>query len=94
MITKIIKEGSSINISMYLDDEQTKVGYILAELDNNVINANSTVVDPSFRGQNIAGQLVDALINFATKNNYKIKPICSYIAKYFDKNPDKVKKVI
>lgn len=94
MITKIIKDGSSININMYLDDEQTKVGYILAELDNNIINANSTVVDPSFRGQNIAGQLVDVLIDFAVKNNYKIKPVCSYIIKYFDKNPDKVKNII
>lgn len=94
MITKIIKDGSSINISMYLDDEQTKVGYILAELDNNIISANSTVVDPSFRGQNIAGQLVDVLIDFAVKNNYKVKPICSYIVKYFNKYPDKVKNII
>ena len=94
MITKIIKNGSSLEINMFLDDEQTKVGYILAELDNNIINANSTVVDSSFRGQNIAGQLVDSLIEFAKRNNYKVKPVCSYIVRYFDKNPEKVKDII
>ncbi len=92
MITKIIKDGSKLELAMYLDDEQTKVGYILAEIEtSNIISANSTVVNEEFKGQKIAGKLVEQLIGFARKNNYKIKPVCSYIQHYFSKNEESLK---
>ncbi len=95
MITKIIKDGSKLELAMYLDDEQTKVGYILAEIEtSNIISANSTVVNEEFKGQKIAGKLVEQLIDFARKNNYKIKPVCSYIQHYFSKNEESLKDII
>lgn len=95
MITKIIKDGNKLELAIYLDDEQTKVGYISSEFINqNTISANSTVVFEEFKGQKIAGKLVEQLIDFARKNNCKIRPVCSYIQHYFSKNEDNLKDII
>jgi predicted GNAT family acetyltransferase len=40
-----------------------------------------TFVDPSFRGQGIANQLLDQIINQATKEKKYIYPVCSFAVK-------------
>ena len=39
-------------------------------------------------GRGVAGVLVDALVADAREQGFKIKPVCSYVAKKFDDNPD------
>ena len=43
------------------------------------IIANHTWVDDSLRGQGVARQLLDKLVEFARENNLKIFPTCSYV---------------
>ncbi len=47
----------------------------------NVIVVNHTFVDPSLRGQNIAGRLLAEVIKMAREENLKIVPTCSYVVK-------------
>lgn len=55
------------------------VAYLLFEkISENRIVVTSTFVSPSLRGLGIAGILMDQLYQYAKKNHYKIKPICSY----------------
>lgn len=46
--------------------------------DNAVWEITRTFVDPSLRGQGIAQQLLNHLVNLAIKNNKQLDPICSY----------------
>lgn len=47
------------------------------------IDAHHTWVDDSLRGQGVARQLLDVLVDFSRKNNLKIIPTCSYIELMF-----------
>ena len=54
------------------------------ELPNGDLDVNHTFVDPSQRGKGLAEKLVLAVIEKASKEDLKVKPSCSYVAKYFD----------
>ena len=73
-------------------------GHILAEItyvqteDNKVI-ANHTYVDPSLRGQGVAEELVDALVDEMKKEGKKIVPLCPYVVTLFERKPEKYKDI-
>ena len=64
-------------------------GRVIAEItyfptnNPNVVVADHTFVDPSLRGQGVAGKLLDALVEDMAEQNKKIKPACSYVVKKF-----------
>ncbi|GEN48205.1 GNAT family N-acetyltransferase [Ligilactobacillus pobuzihii] len=49
---------------------------------------DSTVVDPSLRGQGIGGYLMLEMANHARKSGYKIINVCPYAVKFFEKHQD------
>ena len=53
-----------------------------------VIDLNHTFVDDSLRGQGVAGKLVRMVCEYASENNLKIKPTCSYAAKWLDSHEE------
>lgn len=75
---------------IFHEDEQ---GKLLAELtytedDANVYAVDHTFVDPSLRGQGVAGKLVEAVVDLAKKEGKKIKPVCPYVVAVFAKNKE------
>lgn len=74
-------------ISLYIDD--IKQGYIAYSFEkDDVMNVNTTYVNPELRGQGLASKLFDELIRHARENNYKIVPVCSYIVSKFERNKE------
>lgn len=68
-------------------------GQRLAEIsyqwkDQTYIIADHTWVDDALRGQGVARQLLDALVNFAREKHLKIVPICSYVEVMFRRDPN------
>jgi uncharacterized protein len=68
-------------------------GKLLAEilfprLDDRTIEITHTFVDPSLRGQGIAGELVAMVVEKAQKEGLKIKPVCTFAGAYFEKHPE------
>ena len=65
----------------FLDNEQGKriaeISYVWSGKEK--IIANHTWVDDSLRGQGMARQLLDTLVDFAREKNLKIVPTCSYV---------------
>ncbi|KID42230.1 GNAT family N-acetyltransferase [Fructilactobacillus fructivorans] len=65
-------------------------GNLIAEVtfteDNGVVSINETFVNPNYRGQGLAGKLIMVMIDYAKKNHYQIKPVCSFAVKFFEKN--------
>ncbi|MXO65733.1 GNAT family N-acetyltransferase [Altericroceibacterium endophyticum] len=50
--------------------------------------ADHTFVAPELRGQGIAAQLVEALVEDARQEDFTIVPQCSYVAAAFRRHPE------
>ncbi len=44
-------------------------------------------VDPEFRGQGVAGKIMEAALEYVRQNSLRVIPMCSYAAYYIRKNP-------
>lgn len=70
---------------IYLKDENDRV---LASVDfivhDNTYDITHTNVAPSNRKQGLAGKLMIKVIERAKKDNFKIRPICSYAVSFFE----------
>lgn len=73
-----IKKGTS---KFYIgESEQDMVARITwRDGGENIIIVDHTIVDPSLRGQGVAGKLLDKVITMAREENIKIIPECSYV---------------
>ena len=69
----------------FISDEK---GEVIAELtykkEGNKLYFDQTYVSRLMRGQGIDEKLLDAGVEYAEKNGYKIVPVCSYIVKKFE----------
>lgn len=70
----------------FIVDKDILVGEITYIKKNNYLIANHTFVNPNYRGQGVAAILLDALVDFALKNSFKIKAVCSYVQKKFEES--------
>lgn len=50
--------------------------------------AEHTLVPPAIGGRGIAARLVEALVADAREQNFKVKPVCSYVVAKFDEHPE------
>lgn len=55
---------------------------------NNVIVIDHTFVDPSLRGQGIAGKLMEKVVEMAREENLKCVPVCSYAVVAFKRHKE------
>jgi len=81
------KEGNRY----YKNDENGKniaeITYVPSGDDKVIVD--HTFVDPSLRGQGIAEQLVDRVVEEMEKEGKKIIPTCPYVVKLFERKPEK-----
>lgn len=71
---------------VYMGDFERPIAKLVWKpLENNVLLATETLVDPSLRGQGVAKKLLDETAQFARENGFKIKPKCSYVVKAFER---------
>lgn len=68
--------------------EESVARIVWQDTKEDVISVVSTFVDPSLRGQNIAGRLLNGVIEYARENNIKIIPVCSYVVKKMTRNDE------
>lgn len=59
--------------------------------DGSVWAITHTFVDPKYRGQGIARQLVQAVIDKAEAEDKKILPLCPYAHRVFEETPELAK---
>lgn len=55
---------------------------------DNVIVVDHTIVDPSLRGQGVAGKLLAKVVQMARTENLKIVPVCSYVVAKLTRNDE------
>lgn len=70
-----------------LDSDGKRIAEISYVWDSKqTLIANHTWVDASLRGQGVARQLLDVLVEFARKKQVKIIPTCSYVDVMFKRD--------
>ena len=47
-----------------------------------------TVVEEAFRGKGVAMALLTSAVSFARENGYKIRPVCPYVEKVFQRGDE------
>lgn len=70
----------------YLKCNKLILGYAEFLEKDNIIFINKVFVYESFRGQGIANNLMEHIVNVAKNENKKIKPICSFAVNWLDNN--------
>lgn len=55
---------------------------------NNIIVIDHTFVDPSLRGQGVAGKLMKKVVDMAREEDLKCVPVCSYAVVAFKRHPE------
>lgn len=83
---KIIYEPENTRTAAYYDDKE--VGECTYREEDNTWFAEHTFVNPDYSGRGIAKQLVEKLVEQARAKGKKIVPICSYVVREFEKNPE------
>ena len=82
---------------IFNEDENGKtlaeITYVKSASVEDVVVADHTYVDPSLRGQGVAEELVDALVDEMEKQGKKIEPLCPYVVTLFKRKPDKYNKI-
>lgn len=64
------------------------VGKLTWTARNGVHYAEHTLVPLVIRGRGVAMRLVEAMVADARENDFKIAPVCSYVAAAFKRRPE------
>ena len=83
----IIKDKNIV----YIKNEEGKmIAYCtFPKVGEGLVMIDHTVVDPSLRGQGIAGKLMSEAYESIKEQGLRVRPVCSYAVGWFEKNPDK-----
>jgi predicted GNAT family acetyltransferase len=75
---------------IYLNDDNNHMIAVVTfpKVSEGVVNLDHTFVDPSLRGQGVAGKLMEAAVVYFRSNDLKVKPTCSYAVKWFSEHPE------
>jgi uncharacterized protein len=72
--------------AIYLEDDGKEIGRIEIGVKHQDLTAYHTEVDPKYQGHGYSVQLVEALVDYARKNNLKIIALCSFVFSHFKKH--------
>ena len=67
-----------------IDGHLSKLDYMR---DGNNFIIEHVGVYPEFRGQGVAGKIMEASLEYARQNSLRVIPMCSYAAYYIRRNP-------
>ncbi|TDS17356.1 GNAT family N-acetyltransferase [Sphingobacterium paludis] len=69
-------------------NDEVQIGELQYERDEKTITIVHTEVEPFYRGNKVAEDLVLAAIKLARDNQLKVVPACSFAATVFERYPD------
>lgn len=68
-----------------LDGEVCRADYRLSGTD---LQMTHTVVPPALEGRGIAAALVQAALQWAREQGFRVNPLCSYVRTYMQRHPE------
>lgn len=88
MEQEVIREEKRFVINI-----EGKEVYVEFQMKNNTMDLDHTYTHPDLRGRALAAQVVGAALEYATENDFKVIPTCSYVRSFISKN-DKYKELV
>lgn len=82
---KIIHNPAENRFETTIDGNLSKLDYI--QNGKNFVISH-VGVHPSLRGQGVAGKIVEAGLEYARENSFRVIPMCSYAAAYIRRHPE------
>lgn len=77
------------NNKIYLKENDTVLAEVtFPTVSDQVVDINHTFVDPSLRGQGIAGKLMEEAVAELKAQNVKAKLSCSFAIRWFEEHPE------
>lgn len=90
---KVVHDAANCEF-LLLDDQEHIVGEITYKESDGCLHVLHTGVRYAYQGQGYAMRLVDALVEYAGHNGFKVVPVCPYVVNVFRKYPDKYSSVM
>jgi len=84
--TRIIKEEARRRYAILVDGKAAGAADFLVKGD--VVELPHTYVDPSRRGQGLAGKLIRHALDDIIASGRKVEPTCPYVRAYIDSHPE------
>jgi predicted GNAT family acetyltransferase len=70
-------------------DKRKEVGECTFSTDNSKFwTIDHTYVEPEYRGERVAGNLVKKVVEAAKEKNVKLVPVCRFACREFDRKPE------
>lgn len=78
-----------------LDDKKELLAEItfVSKSENEVV-IDHTYVNPSLRGQGVAGKMMEVMMSYIQENNLKTTATCSYADSWLEKNKERFQELI
>ena len=89
----ILHDDGSPNGGFYVEREGRRVAELTYRMLGDTAVVGHTWVEPRLRGGKLAPSLVQAVVDWARRENRKISPACSYVRMVMDRNPETYKDV-
>ena len=81
-----IKKGKN---KFYIGEEDAPLAEIIFSIDeNDIIVAESTKVSEELNGKGVGKLILKELVDWARKENKKIRPVCPFVVAQMDKTPE------
>jgi hypothetical protein len=87
MSTQVVQDSDNHRFEIFLDS--SRVGLMDYVINDDEIHLVHTEVNPEHQGKNLAAILVrESLQDIRNAGDKKVVPVCSYVVKYMQNNPD------
>ena len=80
----VVHDREARRFASTLEGVQAHLEYVLGD---GVVSIVHTIVPPAIGGRGIAGALVEAAVEFARDNGWKVDPACSYARDWMRRHP-------
>lgn len=70
--------------TFFMSDDQGIVSELTYELQNGTMAVDHTETRENLKGQGLASKLLDFVVDYARKNDLKIRPICPFVKTKFN----------
>ncbi len=86
---EIVHRKGEENGFFFAKEDGKNMGYLSYEWATPTVFAiMHTVVEDAFQGKGVAKALLNAAVSYARENGYKIRPICPYAEKVFQRGDE------
>lgn len=83
---KVYHNPAENRFEIHLGDDLAELTY--AWRGENTLILIHTGVPPAWEGRGIGSRLVKAALEYAREHNYRIVPLCSFVAAYLRRHPE------